>query len=117
MFQKFSYTSSGFDNIEIIVLSGYLEEEAGRELKSFVEEKLSEGITGFGLNFCAVKLINSPGVASLLDIGSIVVDDYAGDLVVWGFDSHNHSVMEMAGFFFVANEVEGESEGLEFLRN
>lgn len=115
MYQKFSYSSVNRGGAEILTLSGYLEEVAGQQLKEFVEEKLADGITEFGLNFCAIKLINSPGVASLLDIGSAIVDDYAGELVVWGFDPHNFSVMEMAGFLFVANQVEDEAEGIEFL--
>jgi len=115
MYQKFSFTSVSHSDVEILTLSGYLEELAGQQLKEFVEMKLEDGITEFGINFCAIKLINSPGVASLLDIGSSIVDDYAGNLVVWGFDSHNFSVMEMAGFFFVANQVENEAEGIEFL--
>lgn len=115
MYDKFSYSSFSRDGSEILTLSGYLEEMAGQQLKEFIEQKLAEGITEFGLNFCAIKLINSPGVASLLDIGSAIVDDYAGELVVWGFDSHNFSVMEMAGFFFVASQVEDETEGIEFL--
>lgn len=115
MYQKFAYSSSTKGDAEILTLSGYLEEIAGQQLKEFVDQKLAEGITEFGFNFFAIKLINSTGVASLLDIGSAVVDDYAGNFVVWGFDSHNFSVMEMAGFFFVANQVEDEAEGIEFL--
>ena len=115
MYQKFAYSSSTKGSAEILTLSGYLEEMAGQQLKKIVDEKLAEGITEFGFNFCAIKLINSLGVASLLDIGSAIVDDYAGNFVVWGFDSHNFSVMEMAGFFFVANQVEDETEGIEFL--
>lgn len=115
MYQQFSLTSETQGNIEILHLKGYLEDQGGVTLKTEVEKTLNQGIANFAFDFTQIELISSPGVAALLDVSTIVVDDFAGQIACWGLDKHHTTVLEMSGFFFMVNPVAGENEALAFL--
>ncbi len=96
-------------------IKGYLEDTGGSSLKQHVQECLDKDITLYAIDFSQTELISSPGVAALLDIGGVVIDDFAGNIAVWGIDKHHTSVLEMSGFFFLVNQVADEAEALEWL--
>jgi len=102
MVQKFSFQHRKEGDIVVFSLSGYLEGEGGKDLKALFEKYLQEGSLKFIIDFSGTELISSPGVAALLDIASRIVDDFNGKLSTFGLDKHHNSVLEMAGFFFLA---------------
>ena len=110
MYNKFSFIPEKKSNLCILRVSGYLEGNGGSELKAHVVKCLDDDITLFVLDFRAIELISSPGVAALLDIVSFIVDDYAGQVAVFGLDPHHLAVLEMSGFFFLAEQA-GEEAG------
>lgn len=116
MYQQFSYKSESRDQIAIVRLKGYLEDSGGTKLKSHIEDQLAAGFTLFAFDFTDTTLISSPGVAALLDVSAIVVDDNAGQVAVWGFDKHHSTVMEMSGFFFIAEQMQSEEEAINHLK-
>lgn len=116
MYQQFSFDSETSDNIEILRLKGYLEDSGGSVLKSHVDEVLAGGRADFALDFTGIELISSPGVAALLDLSTMIVDDYAGQVACWGLDKHHSTVLEMSGFFFMVNQVTTEPEALSYLK-
>jgi anti-anti-sigma regulatory factor len=101
MYQQFSFVSERNGDKEILRLKGYLEDQGGVSLKAHIEEVLSQGIVNFAFDFSQIELISSPGVAALLDVSTVIVDDYAGQIVCWGLDNHHSTVLEMSGFFFL----------------
>jgi anti-anti-sigma regulatory factor len=115
MYKPFSLKSETVGAVEILFLEGYLEDSGGTQLKDLIEEHLNAGKSNFAFDFSEIKLISSPGVAALLDVSSIIVDDYAGQVAVWGLDKHHSVVLEMSGFFFIANQVADRQEGMELL--
>jgi anti-anti-sigma factor len=115
MYQQFSFKSETKGNVELLALAGYLEDSGGTKLKQHVESCLNADRVNFAIDFSSIELISSPGVAALLDISSIIVDDFAGQLAVWGLDKHHSTVLEMSGFFFIANQVADVNEGLALL--
>lgn len=115
MYQQFSLETENRDNIEIMRISGYLEDQGGSTLKQHVQKCLDSGITLYAIDFSKTELISSPGVAALLDIGGVVIDDFAGNIAVWGIDKHHTAVLEMSGFFFLVNQVADEAEAMTWL--
>lgn len=115
MYQQFSFTSETSGDIEIMRLKGYLEDTGGTAFKEHVDNTLAEGRVNFAFDFSAVELISSPGVAALLDISTVIVDDYAGQIVCWGLDQHHSTVLEMSGFFFMVNPVADEAQAIAYL--
>lgn len=115
MYQQFSATTETKDQVEVIRLKGYLEDTGGTTLKQTVQSALDAGFSLFALDCTEIDLISSPGVAALLDIAGLVVDDFAGLLSVWGLDKHHSTVLEMSGFFFMAHQSASEQESIDFL--
>jgi anti-anti-sigma regulatory factor len=115
MYQQFSFVSETQGQIELLRLKGYLEDTGGTTLKAHVQKCLDTGISRFAFDFSAIELISSPGVAALLDISGIVVDDFAGQITVWGLDKHHSVVLEMSGLFFMAQQVANEAEAMTAL--
>ncbi|MBU1109018.1 MAG: STAS domain-containing protein [Candidatus Riflebacteria bacterium] len=115
MYQQFSATTETRDQVEILILKGYLEDTGGTMLKQLVQNALDAGFSLFALDCTGIELISSPGVAALLDISGLIVDDFAGLLSVWGLDKHHSTVLEMSGFFFMAHQAASEQESLVFL--
>lgn len=115
MFQPFSLTVESKGHYELLGLKGYLEDTGGNSLKEHVNSSLHAGISMYAMDFSAIELISSPGVAALLDVCGSVVDDFAGQIAVWGLDKHHSAVLEMSGFFFMAHQVADEAEGASYL--
>ena len=115
MYQKFSFIPETKGNITVLRVSGYLENIGGSELKAHVEKCLDDGCTLFVFDFRSIELISSPGVAALLDMVSGIVDDYAGRVSVFGLDAHHLAVLEMSGFFFLAEQAADEAAAMAAL--
>ncbi|MDD2999527.1 MAG: anti-sigma factor antagonist [Erysipelotrichia bacterium] len=115
MYQQFSFSSETRGNIEILRLKGYLEGTGGTGLKVHIQKCLDSGLSRFVFDCSAIELISSPGVAALLDISGTVVDDFAGQIAVWGLDKHHSTVLEMSGLFFTAQQVASEEESIDYL--
>ncbi|MDD3146857.1 MAG: hypothetical protein PHD82_06105 [Candidatus Riflebacteria bacterium] len=115
MYQQFSFAAETCGQVEILRLKGYLEDTGGTTLKSHVQKCLDTGICRIALDFSSIELISSPGVAALLDISGMVVDDFAGQIAAWGLDKHHSVVLEMSGLFFMAQLVGSEAEAMTAL--
>jgi len=70
----------------------------------------------FVIDFTKIEVINSPGAASLLSIVSHIVDDFDGRVVAHGLNSHHLAVLEMAGFFYLAQQAPDEESALVIAR-
>lgn len=112
MVQKFQCSNRREGDTLIVSPRGYVEVEAGAELKKVFEKGLEEGVLKFVLDFSGTELISSPGVAAFLDIASRIVDDFNGKLASFGLDKHHDAVLEMAGFFFLATQAADEKNAL-----
>ncbi|MFZ2959940.1 MAG: STAS domain-containing protein [Candidatus Ozemobacteraceae bacterium] len=114
--EKFRFSTKREGDTVVISLFGYLENTGGTDLKKSVDASLQEGILHYILNFKGIELISSPGVASLLDIGSRVIDDFDGRIAAFGLDSHHSAVLEMSGFFFMVTQAADEGEALSAIK-
>ncbi|NLM18330.1 MAG: STAS domain-containing protein [Candidatus Riflebacteria bacterium] len=113
---SYSITKEEKDDVILFRLNGYIAEQGGDALKTQVEEAINEGYSLFGLDFTGVSLVSSPGIAHLINICSIVMDDLDGEIYTWGLDKHHTSVFEMTGLFSYFVNTANEEEALEHLR-
>ncbi len=102
--------------ITIFSLSGYLNHEYLLVLRQALEKALAAGERRFVLDFRGTEIINSPGIAVLLEIGSLVTEDHGGALAVFGLTPHLHTILEISAFFCFATVKPDEAEALAALR-
>ena len=103
------------EDLVIIELKGYLERHGGDKLKELVLSKLATGYRKFVLDLTGVQLINSQGLASLLESAGQVVEEHDGSMATFGCDKQTQAVLEMASFFYLAPEAEDLSEAKTLL--
>ena len=113
MIQSFSFEKRREEDIIIISLSGYLEKEGGGRLKECINGALQEGVRKVIFDFHSIELINSPGMAALLEIGGRVVEEMEGKIVVFGLDAHHQAVLELSTFFWLASQASDEAGARE----
>ena len=85
------------NGVIVFGVGGYFEVNAGKQLRAYVEERVQAGKLRFVLDLTDCKVINSLGVAAVLDIAVKVIDDYRGKLVLSGLDAMKTSVFTLAG--------------------
>jgi anti-anti-sigma regulatory factor len=92
-------------NILFICVAGYLNRDAGQELKNKVQKELYKGVRGVIFDLTKAEAINSQGTAAILDICIIIADDYAGQTFIFGLNESQYNFFQMAGIFAVAQPV------------
>ncbi len=85
------------ENNEVTVfrISGYFNALTGEKLNTLLDETALKGKTRYVLDFSKCPLINSPGVACLLDLTMKIIEDFRGKLVITGVDQMKMTVMRM----------------------
>lgn len=77
--------------------SGYLDENGGAILQKAVEDALPKGFRQFVLDFTHSPVINSQGIARLIEISEILVDEKKGKLAYIGLNDLTMNVFKMVG--------------------
>lgn len=94
---------------------GYVDENGGAALFDSVEKALEEGSKKILLNFTDSPVINSQGIAQLIEMAEIIVDEKGGDLAFCGLSELSHSVFKMVGLLQMGDAYEDEKEALNYL--
>ncbi len=76
---------------------GYLDAGGGEAIKQACVDALAKGIRKVVLNLSGSPVINSTGVAQILEMTEILVDDHAGALGLTGLSELTQSVLKMVG--------------------
>ena len=110
-----SFDVQAYENgaVVVVVISGYFTGEAGEAVNNAVEKYVLAGKIRFLMDFSKCTLINSPGVASLLDISMKIVDDFKGRLVLCGLDQMKWTVLKMVRIIPLAETARDIQEGLQ----
>ena len=101
----FSLNTLESDRSVVIEIKGYFDGVAGQSLDAAVDALARKGKTGVILDFGPCDIINSMGVAALLDILLKVTEDFKGKVVFCGLDTLKRNVFKIAGLFSVAPEA------------
>ena len=96
-------------------IRGYFNDEAGRHLQGGLKPLLKKGANRVLLDFSLCEVINSPGVAALLETAVEVIEDHRGMLVLCGLQETSQDILQMAGLFTYATAAADRTAGLAAL--
>ncbi|NLI79719.1 MAG: STAS domain-containing protein [Candidatus Riflebacteria bacterium] len=96
-------------------IRGYFNDEAGRHLQERLKPLLKKGSNRILLDFSRCEVINSPGVAGLLETAVEVIEDHRGMLVLCGLQETSQNILQMAGLFIYATATADRTTGLAAL--
>lgn len=94
---------------------GYVDEKGGAALFEVAEKALEEGSKKILLNFTESPVINSQGIAQLIELAEIIVDEKGGDLAFCGLSELSTSVFKMVGLLQMGDAYENEKDALNYL--
>jgi len=114
--EAFEIITKDLGGVPVLVVKGYCNGEAGEKLLSEVDLLASQKKTSVVIDFSECKVINSPGVAALMDLTLKVLDDFKGKLVVTGLDNLKKSVLSMARIIPMAGVAATVQEAAQQLK-
>ena len=94
---------------------GYVDERGGAALFEVAEQALSEGLTKILINFAESPVINSQGIAQIIELAEIIIDEKNGELAFCGLSELAASVFKMVGLLQMGNSYKNEKEALNNL--
>ena len=65
----------------VATVTGYLDQEGGKQLAALIEVELAKGFLAFILDLSNCPLVNSLGVAALIQVAIRIKQDFAGRLL------------------------------------
>jgi len=113
MSEPYQFAFRDENDVTIVSIQGYFSAQSGKDLQKAVRDRFRQGRLLFVLDFSPCKLVNSPGVASLMDLTLKIIDDYKGRLAVCGLNPLKREVFEMIGILPMAIEAGDTAEALE----
>jgi anti-anti-sigma factor len=102
---------------DVVVLSfvGYLDRFGAQDLKTFFDHQLQAGKRKFVFDFSRLELLNSQGLAALLETAGRVVEEHDGSMAAFGCDKQTQAVLEMSSFFYLATETDNLEQAIASL--
>ena len=80
--ERFDYKLEKVSGFPVIKPQGYLNEQAGIKLKEIIDDLFKQGDLFMVMDLCDCDLINSLGVAAILDASLRVNEDFQGGFVL-----------------------------------
>ncbi len=110
---NFSIQTATVDGIYIIRSNGYLDEKGGASVFEAVQDALPSGYQKFILNFAQSPVINSQGIAQIIELSEIIVDEKSGDLAFVGLSELTSGVFKMVGLLQMGEAFPSEEDAIE----
>jgi anti-anti-sigma regulatory factor len=85
------------NGVMILRTEGYLDEMGGLAVFKEVQEAIGKGILKFLLDFSSSPVINSQGIAQIIELAEVVVDEHSGALGFTGLNELTSGVFSMVG--------------------
>lgn len=105
------------EKFPVIAVKGYFNAETGKEVHQVADNLLRQDKIQIIIDFAACKVVNSLGIASLIDLALKILDDFKGRLVLAGLDDFKVSVFETAGLFPLAEGAKTVAEASQTLKS
>jgi len=109
---NFSIKTDKKNGVFIIRSCGYLDEKGGAAVFSAVQEALPEGYQKFILNLHESPVINSQGIAQIIELSEIIVDEKNGEIAFTGLSELTSGVFKMVGLMQMGSAYPSEDEAL-----
>jgi len=100
-------------DIYVIRANGYLDDKGGAAVRKAVEDAFVKGFQKFVLNFAGSPVISSPGIAQLLELAEIIVDERKGQMAFTGLNELTMGVFKMVGLLGSGQAFPTEAEALK----
>lgn len=113
--QTFTINVTERQEIVVMAIGGYFTMETGDELQERAREAFRRGRLRFVFDFTNCELINSPGVAGMMDLCLRILDDFRGKAVICGLDELKNSVFKMVGILPLVDVAGTLDEAIAFL--
>lgn len=94
---------------------GYIDEKGGAALAAAVDESLNSGFIKILVNFGESPVINSQGIAQIIEFAEIVVDEKGGDVAFCCLSELAASVFKMVGLLQIGDAYDNEQEAIDNL--
>ncbi|MFZ2957909.1 MAG: STAS domain-containing protein [Candidatus Ozemobacteraceae bacterium] len=101
------------ESVPTFVVTGYFDEDLGKELNAQIDIGLIQGKNHVIVDFSACPVINSLGVAQLLELTVRVDEDFAGKIFLVGVSPVIVKVLRLAGVVPQANLVDSLTTALQ----
>ena len=98
--------------VPILTVHTYFDAEIGQGVTAHVEDILQRGGTRLIIDLTTCAIVNSSGVAALLDLACKVVQDFRGCLFLAGLDTLKRTVLDIGGVLMFAQEVKTPQDAL-----
>lgn len=105
------------EGVPVFLLPAYFQEETGKALHQKANELFKQKHTRFVLDFQICKVLNSRGIASLMDFVMKCLDDYRGQLVMVNMDHPTIQVLGLVGAIPLVPVADSLEAGLEMLKD
>ena len=103
-------------DIPVISLKGYFSGEGGQAVAREVDAALNLGRKRILIDLVGCTVINSPGIAVLMDLAMKIVDDFQGRLILVGLDNSKKQFLTMTGVLPLAGTAATVDEGCRAAR-
>ncbi|HNS08462.1 MAG TPA: STAS domain-containing protein [Candidatus Ozemobacteraceae bacterium] len=112
---NFTITTANINGVFIIRPCGYVDEHGGAAIFATVQKALPEGHQKFILNLAASPVINSQGIAQIIELAEIIVDEKNGELAFTGLSELAGGVFKMVGLLQMGDAYPSEQQAIEAL--
>jgi anti-anti-sigma factor len=110
---NFTIKTDNKNGIYIIRSSGYLDENGGAAVFAAVQQALPEGYQKFILNLQESPVINSQGIAQIIELSEIIVDEKNGEIAFVGLSELTNGVFKMVGLLQMGESFPDEAAALQ----
>lgn len=100
----------------IFVFTGYCNDESIANLQPELKSLRSNGHNKFIFDFSDCMIVNSVGMADLLDAILIIDQDFAGFTVLTGLDSMKETLFKVSGIIPICKTAENNNAAIEILK-
>ena len=97
----------------IIRSNGYLDESGGACVQQHVLDALPKGFRHFVLNLAGSPVINSQGIAQIIELTETVVEEKSGGLAFVGLNELTSGVFKMVGLLQMGDSFATEDEAVQ----
>lgn len=113
--QNYEIILKDSENVQIIIIKGYFNDEAGKEILMKARSALNCGKINLAIDFKDCIAINSQGIASLMDLAMQVIDDFKGKLVCSSLSKLNRNVLTIAGVIPIVQTSESLEDSMKLI--
>jgi anti-anti-sigma factor len=112
---NFTVETQNVNETLIVRPVGYVDDVGGAALCEAIQENLAKDAKNVVINFSKTPVINSQGIAQIIEIAEIVIDEVGGELAFVGMSELSKGVFKMVGLLEMAGLFETEEEAVQEL--